>query len=119
MANPTDLLLTFTDLATGHIHIRSNRILLPNIKADLTLLPATIYAETYIKANGQWLQIHLAGADPKSLEVEGDGDGSCGGGLLGSLLMLLLMMVALFRTLRPRPQISVIALFCPGVSVQR
>lgn len=70
MANPTKSLLAFNDLAIGHTHIRTNRILLPNITADLTLLPAPIEAETYIKINDQWVQIRLAGSDPKSLEVE-------------------------------------------------
>ena len=71
MANPTKSLLAFTYMAAGHTHIRTNLVLIPNLAEDLTLLPAPINAETYIKTVGdQWVQIKLAGADPKSIELE-------------------------------------------------
>ena len=71
MHNPTKSLLAFTYIAAGRTHIRTNLILLPNLEEDLTLLPAPINAETYIQTVGdQWVQIRLAGADPKSIELE-------------------------------------------------
>lgn len=70
MGNPTKSLLAFTYIAAGRTHIRTNRILLPNLAEDLTRLPAPINAETYVSINDQWVQITLAGSDPKSLEVE-------------------------------------------------
>ena len=70
MSNPTKSLLAFSYMAAGNTFFRTNRILLPNPASDLTKLPAPIEAETYVKVNNQWVQIRLAGADPKSLEVE-------------------------------------------------
>ena len=70
MNNPTKSLLAFTYIAAGYTHIRTNRILVPNLAEDLTLLPAPIEATTYVKIHDQWVQIRLAGADPKSLEIE-------------------------------------------------
>jgi len=71
MENPTKSLLAFTYTAAGHTYIRTNHVIIPNLAADLTLLPAPIAAETYVKTVGdQWVQIRLAGADPKSLTLQ-------------------------------------------------
>jgi hypothetical protein len=71
MANPTGSLLGFTYIAAGHTHIRVNRIIVINPAGDLTQLPAPIEAETYVRAtDDQYVQIRLAGADPKSIEIE-------------------------------------------------
>ncbi|MCK5336389.1 MAG: hypothetical protein KAQ67_09505, partial [Gammaproteobacteria bacterium] len=71
MSNPTRSLIAFTYIAAGHTHIRTSQVIVPNLAADLTLLPAPIDASTYVKTiGGQWVQIHLGGADPKSMTLE-------------------------------------------------
>jgi len=70
MENPSGALIAFVDMAAGYSRIRVN-LPIPDGSTDHSKLPAPIEAETFVKINNQWVQLHLAGADPASVQVEG------------------------------------------------
>jgi hypothetical protein len=71
MANPGGALVLVTDLAVGYTHVQTRLPLLPNLSGNLLATPQPLLqGETYVKVNGQWLQLKLTGADPSTVTVE-------------------------------------------------
>lgn len=70
MSNSIEALTLFSDLAIGYSHVQSRRILAPNLNTPFIIVPPpSLVAETYVKINGQWVKIKLAGSDPESIEM--------------------------------------------------
>ncbi|MCI5222201.1 MAG: hypothetical protein D3924_05895 [Candidatus Electrothrix sp. AR4] len=69
LANPDKHLIGFTYIAVGYTHISSRIVLEENDGPAYSPQPPLLVAETFVKINGQWVQIKLDGPDLESLEL--------------------------------------------------
>ncbi len=69
MDNDTKALTLFTDMAVGYTHVQTRRVVIPSLTQPFAMMAPGLVAETYVKINGQWIQLRFAGADSESIEL--------------------------------------------------
>ncbi len=109
MSNSIEALTLFSDLAIGYSHVQSRRILAPSLNTPFLIVPPPgLVAETYVKINGQWVKIKLAGSDPKSIEMSAEFEVGLKAGVRAELMAEIGGAIVLGIKVKPTHAIEII-----------